>query len=292
MRAVEGRIPFRGFHTWYRDVGPEGEKYSLVCLHGGPGSTHHYFKPLEELAAQGRRVVLYDQLGCGSSDRPVDPSLWTVELFLDELRTLREALGLERIHLLGSSWGSMLALEYALTQPPCLVSLVLNSPPTATETWSAEAARLRDALPEDVRRTLAEHEAAGTTDHADYEAAENVFWRRHILRLDSPPDFVQRGRAERGKQVYESLWGVSEWNANGRLHDWDVRHRLREIDVPTLVTSGRYDECTPALAEEAQRGIPGAERVLFEESSHSAYVEEPERFRAVLTDFLERVEAA
>ena len=78
----------------------------------------------------------------------------------------------------------------------------------------------------------------------------------------------------------------------GRLRDWDVRPRLREIGMPTLVTSGRYDECTPRLAEEARRGIPGAERVLFEESSHSAFVEEPERFRSVLTDFLERAEAA
>lgn len=291
MRVVEGRIPFRGFNTWYRDIGPEGG-IPLVCLHGGPGSTHHYFTPLEELASQGRRLVLYDQLGCGGSDRPDDPDLWTVELFLDELRTLRDALGLDRIHLLGSSWGSMLALEYALTKPPGLASLVLNSPPTAAETWMAEAARLRDELPEDVRRTLAEHEAAGTTDHPDYIAAEDVFWRRHILLVDPPPDFVQRGRAERGKQVYDALWGMAEWNANGKLHDWDVRHRLHEIEVPTLVTSGRYDECTPALAEDAQRGIPGAERVLFEESSHSAYVEEPERFRAVLTDFLERVEAA
>ncbi len=291
MRLAEGRIPFQGFHTWYRDLGPEGG-IPLVCLHGGPGSTHHYFQPLEELAEEGRRLVVYDQLGCGSSDRPDDPELWTVELFLDELRTLREALGLDRIHLLGTSWGSMLAIEYALTQPGGLASLVLNSPPTSSETWMEEAARLRDELPEDVRRTLAEHETAGTTDHPDYEAAENVFWKRHILLVDPPPDFVLRGRAERGKQVYRSLWGISEWNANGKLRDWDVRDRLSEIAVPTLVTSGRYDECTPRLAEDAQRGIPGAERVLFEESSHSAYIEEAERFRAVLTDFLGRVEAA
>jgi proline-specific peptidase len=246
---------------------------------------------LEQLAEAGRRLVVYDQLGCGSSDRPDDPDLWTVELFVDELRTLRAALDLERIHLLGTSWGSMLAIEYALTRPLGLVSLTLNSPPTAAETWMAEARRLRDQLPEDVRQTLAEHEAAGTTDHPDYETAEEVFWRRHILLVDPPPDYVLRGRAERGRQVYRSLWGVSEWNANGKLHDWDVRDQLAEIRVPTLVTSGRYDECTPALAEDAQRGIPGAERVLFEESSHMAYVEEPERFRAVLTDFLERAES-
>ena len=290
MRLVEGHLSFRGFKTWFRDVGPE-DSIPLVCLHGGPGSTHHYFEPLEELAEGGRRVVVYDQLGCGNSDRPDDPDLWTVDLFVDELQTLRDALGLERIHLLGTSWGSMLAIEYALTQPEGLVSLGLNSPPTASETWMAEAARLRDELPEQHRRALVEHEAAGTKDHPDYVAAEEEFWRRHICLLDPPPDFVQRGRAERGKQVYDTLWGVAEWNANGRLQNWDVRDRLAEIRVPTLVTSGRYDECTPALAEEAQRLIPGAERVLFEESSHSAYVEEPEHFREVLSDFLARAEA-
>jgi proline-specific peptidase len=290
VRVVEGHIPFRGFRTWYRDVGPEGGT-PLLCLHGGPGSTHWYFQPLEQLAEEGHRVVVYDQLGCGSSDRPDDPDLWTVELFVDEIRTVREALGLERIHLLGSSWGSMLAIEYMLTRPPGVVSLTLNSPPTATETWVAEARRLKDALPDEHRRALDEHEAAGTLDHPDYLAAEDVFWRRHVLLID-PPEFVLRGRAEKGTPVYRSLWGMSEWNANGKLHDWDVRDRLGEIRVPTLVTSGKHDECTPKLAEDAQRGIPGAERVLFEESSHSAYAEEPERFRAVLTDFMARAEAA
>jgi proline-specific peptidase len=291
MRAVEGRIPFRGYETWYRDVGPVGG-VPLVCLHGGPGSSHHYFEPLEELAADGRRVVLYDQLGCGASDRPDDPDLWTVELFVAEVDAVRGALGLERIHLLGSSWGSMLGIEYALTKPAGLVSLTLNSPPTAAETWKAEAKRLRDELPEHVKRVLAEHEAAGTTDDPEYEAAEGEFWRRHICRIDPQPACVARGRAAKNRAVYEALWGVSEWNPNGKLRDWDVRPRLGEIDAPTLVTSGRYDECTPKLAEEAQRGIRGAERVLFEESSHMAFIEEPERFRAVLSDFLARAEAA
>jgi len=290
VRAVEGHIPFRGFEIWYREAGPAGG-IPLVCLHGGPGSTHHYFQPLEQLAEQGRRLVVYDQLGCGSSDRPDAPDLWTVDLFVDELRSVREALGLDRVHLLGTSWGSMLAIEYALTQPVGLVSLVLNSPPTATKTWTAEAARLRDELPDHHRRAIAEHEAAGTTDHPDYVAAEDEFWRRHICRIDPPPDSVRRGRAERGKQVYGTLWGVAEWNANGRLEDWDVRDRLDEIQISTLVTSGRYDECTPALAEDAERGIPRAERVLFESSSHMAFVEEPKRFLEVLTDFLDRAEA-
>ena len=286
MRETEGRIPFRGYHTWYRDVGPEGG-VALLCLHGGPGSTHHYFEPLEQLAANGRRVVVYDQLGCGSSDRPDDRELWTLELFLDEVGAVRDALGLGRIHLLGSSWGAMLAIEYTLGKPAGISSLTLNSPPTAAETWTAEARRLRDQLPEDVKRGL--ELPAGDPRR---EAADAEFRRRHICRLEPLPAFVERGLAGRNRQVYETLWGDSEWDATGRLRDWDVRPRLGEIHVPTLVTSGRHDECTPSLAEEAQRGIPGAERVLFEESSHTAFVEEPERFRSVLTDFLDRAEAA
>jgi proline-specific peptidase len=291
VRAVEGRIPFRGFETWYRDVGPVNG-VPLLCLHGGPGSSHHSFEPLEALADDGRRVVLYDQLGCGASDRPDDPELWTVELFVAEIGAVRQALGLEQIHLFGSSWGSMLGIEYVLTKPAGLVSLTLNSPPTSTETWTAEAQRLRDELPEDVRRVLARHEAAGTTEDPEYEAAEEEFRRRHICRLDPLPACVLRARAAKSRKVYEALWGVSEWNASGKLRDWDVRDRLAEIAVPTLITSGRYDECTPKLAEDAQHGIPDAERLLFEESSHTAYVEEPERFRAAVSEFLARAEAA
>jgi pimeloyl-ACP methyl ester carboxylesterase len=274
VRTVEGRIPFHGYETWYRDVRGSEDGAALLCLHGGPGSTHHYFEPLERLADDGRRVVLYDQLGCGSSDRPDDPDLWTLELFLNELQAVRNALGLERIHLLGTSWGSMLAMEYVLQKPEGLVSLTLNSPPTATATWAAEAGRLR--------APLAEEEAV----------AEEEFWRRHICRLEPWPDCIRRGREEKGKQVYETLWGTSEWNPDGRLRDWDIRPRLAEIDAPTLITSGRYDECTPELAEVAHRGIRGSEWVLFEESSHTAFVEEPERFGAVVSGFFDRAEAA
>lgn len=270
MRVVEGRIAFRGFETWYRDVGSE-DGVPLLCLHGGPGSTHNYFEPLEQL---GRRVVFYDQLGCGNSSRPDDPGLWTLELFLDEVQTVRDALRFDRIHLLGTSWGSMLAMEYALRNSRGLVSLTLNAPPTAAQTWAAEAARLRAPLDE------------------DEAVAEEQFYRLHVNRLDPLPECVLRGLRGRTRQAYETIWGPQEWEATGLLRSWDIRPRLSELDLPTLVTSGRYDMCTPELAEEAQRLIPGAERLLFEESSHSAFVEEPERFRAVLGDFLTRAEAA
>jgi proline-specific peptidase len=119
----------------------------LLVLHGGPGSSHEPLEGLGALAAQGRRVVFYDQLGGGDSDRPDDESLWTIETFLDQLGSVREGLGLERIHLFGSSWGGMLALDYVLTRPEGLVGLVLNSTPTSAPRWAEETLRLRAALP-------------------------------------------------------------------------------------------------------------------------------------------------
>ena len=118
LPVSEGRIPFGGAETWYRIVG-EGERpgaLPLLLLHGGPGGTHDYLEPMAELARGGRRVIFYDQLGCGNSPHPSDPDKWTVQLFLDEVAAVRDALGLDRIHLLGQSWGGMLAMEYVLTR--------------------------------------------------------------------------------------------------------------------------------------------------------------------------------
>jgi proline-specific peptidase len=247
----------------------------LLCLHGGPGGSHLPLTALAPIAEHGRQVVFFDQLGSGESSRPDDPSLWTVETFVDQVQTVRDELELERIHLFGSSWGGMLALEYALTQPEGLASLVLNSTPTSAPRWAVETLRLHAELPVGL----------------DGKQAEEEFKRRHICRLDPEPELLARARAQFGAQVYETMWGPNEFTVTGTLKEWDVIERLGELDVPTLVTSGRHDECTPALVEPLAQGIPGAEWVLFEKSSHMAYLEEPERYLEVVGGFLERVEA-
>ena len=273
---MEGRLPFREFRTpyWVFGDGETPRRLPLVCLHGGPGSAHDALEGLAALAEQGRRVVFYDQLGGGVADRPDDLSLWVVETFIEELDNLREGLGLERIHLFGSSWGGMLALEYALAQPEGLASLVLNSTPTSAPRWAEETLRLYAELPVGL----------------DEKAAEQEFKRRHICRLDPEPEVLARARAKFGKAVYEAMWGPTEYTVTGTLKDWDVVARLDEVRMPTLVTSGRHDECTPALVEPLRAGIRGAEWVLFEDSAHMAYLEEPRRYLEVVGDFLRRVE--
>jgi proline-specific peptidase len=103
----EGKIAFHGYGTWVRVVGDieEPGKLPLLCLHGGPGMAHDYLEPLQEIAGTGRRVIFYDQLGCGKSDHPHDPSLWNVALFVDEVEAVKKFLNLTELHLFGQSWG-------------------------------------------------------------------------------------------------------------------------------------------------------------------------------------------
>ena len=272
----------------------EPGKLPLLCLHGGPGAPHDYLEPLGIVAATGRRVVLYDQLGCGNSDHPHDPKLWTVELFVEEIGLVRRALRLERLHLLGQSWGGMLAMEYALTQPQGLASLILADTAADARQWAAEANRLRSELPPDVQQTLLKHEEAGTTDDPAYEEATLVFYRRHLCRLDPWPDCLNRTheKLRQNPEVYLAMWGPSEFHITGSLKDWSVVDRLGEIRVPTLLLSGRYDEATPDIVKTIHHGIHGSEWVIFENSSHMPHLEESQRYIQVLANFLKRVEAS
>ncbi len=285
---VEGYVPFKGYQTWYRIVGV-GDKTPLLCLHGGPGATHDYLESLDAMADTGRRVIYYDQLGCGRSAIDVSkPELWTVELYVEEVDVVRRALGLDLIHLLGQSWGGMLAMEYMITQPQGVASLTIASSPASMKQWVAEANRLRELLPADVQKTLLEHEIAGTTSSQQYKDATKVFNDRHVCRLLPYPDYVKRSFdfLDEGGEVYNTMNGPNEFHVIGTIRDWDVRASLGKINAPTLVTSGRHDEATPLIAETVKNGIPGAQWVIFENSSHSSHVEEADRYMQVLAQFI------
>jgi L-proline amide hydrolase len=288
---AEGTMTWGGHETWYRVVGeldPAAERTPVVICHGGPGAAHDYTIPIADLSAFGRACVLYDQLGCGKSehlpDAPAD--FWTPQLFKDELAALVRQLGIDaRYVVVGQSWGGMLAMEYALDHPAGLRAIVVCDSPASIPLWVSEADRLRADLPPDVQETLTRHEEAGTTDDPEYTAAVRVFYDRHLCRVPWP-DYVQRSfdQIDADPTVYHTMNGPSEFHVVGSLKTWDITDRLHEIDVPTLLVSGRHDEATPTIVGRIHERIPGAQWELFEESSHMPHVEEPEAF-------LERVEA-
>jgi L-proline amide hydrolase len=290
IKAREGYVDFRGYRTWYRFVGDLNSPVTpLLALHGGPGSTHNYFGPLEGLATE-RPVVLYDQIGCGKSDRPSDIE-WSVDVFRDEVAAVRDQLGLEQIHLLGTSWGGMLAQEHVLSGASGVVSLILSSTLANLALWNEEQLKLRNALPPDVVEVLDRHEAAGTFDDPEYEEAMGVYFDRHFYRGPQPRPELEAMDKGRAPDVYHAMQGPNEWTTTGALKGWDTRDRLHEIDVPTLVIRGRYDMCTEPIAVELVNGIRGAREVVLENSSHTPVLEETERYLRIVGEFTREAES-
>ena len=287
----EGYVDFRGNGTWYRVAGELGTRATpLLALHGGPGSTHHYFAPLDGLAAE-RPVVVYDQIGCGGSDRPEDIE-WSVDVFREEVGAVRSQLGLDRIHLLGTSWGGMLALEHVLSGAEGIVGLILSSTLASVDQWAAEQMKLRDALPADVVEVFERHEHAGTYDDPEYEQAMEAYFDRHFYRGLQPRAELERMSAGKSVDVYRAMQGPNEWTVTGALRGWDVRDRLGEIDVPTLVIRGRHDMSTDPISATLVNGIKGAREVVLENSSHTPVLEETDNYLEAIGDFMRAAETA
>jgi len=284
--ATETFIRLRNGHrVWTRVIGA-GPRTPLLLLHGGPGAGHDYLEPLAALADE-RPVVFYDQLGCGRSDIPDNPALWTIERFADEIDEVRAALGLTRCHLLGQSWGGWLGIEYLLRQPPGIASAVLASTSSSIPEFSRACEALIAALPEEHRVALETLGARGQYDHPDYLAAEESFYQRHLCRLAAWPDCMLRSVENlHHTPVYGAINGPNEFTTTGNLRYWDRTADLAQIDVPVLITCGRYDELTPDCAETLRSHIPGAALRIFEASAHVAHIEESEAYRACMADFL------
>ena len=279
--------------TWYRVVGDlKSAKTPVMILHGGPGAGHNYCEPIADVLAQtGRAGVLYDQIGCGNSthlpDKPKE--FWTPELFMEELVLLTEHLGISnKYNIVGQSWGGMLGMQFAIQKPKGLNAMVIADSPASMEVWVSEANKLRKELPPEVEATLLKHEAAETTEDPEYIAAVDVFYSRHLCRIPQPPYVVASfEQLAADPTVYHTMNGPSEFHVIGSLKHWDIRPQLNEIKTPTLLVSGQYDEATPAMVKEIQGLIPGSKWELFAESSHMPHVEEPAKFKRVVSEFLD-----
>ncbi len=293
MRAAEseGFANVLGFRLYYRLFDPPSPRRVVLGLHGGPGAGHDYLLPLADLTQWGYRVVLFDQLGCGRSELPSDHGLFTLAQHVKETEGIRQGLGLGRVHVIGSSYGGLLALAYALQYPDSLASLVTVGGLASVPFAAREMARLKDELPEPERGILKRFEARGELAAPEYLRAVEAFYRRHLCRLDPWPREVRRSFERIAQQpVYAEMNGPNEFTITGTIRDIDLTPQLSAIRVPTLVTGGQYDEVTPNVAEQIRAGIPGARRVVFERSSHLPFWEERALFMETVGAFLRDVE--
>ena len=236
-------------------------------------------------------MIYWDQLGCGRSERVEDESLWTLERSVQEVDAVRSALGLERHHMFGNSWGGMLGMQYAIDRRPPLASLTISNAPANMPRFIEETLALKAKLPEDVQRTIDWHEEREFYACPEYQGAMAVWFQTYICRMQPWPEGLERSFAGIGVSQYMTMIGPSDFHVIGNLLEWDVLGRLSEIEIPTLFLAGRYDEIVPDHVRAEHEQVAGSEFILFEDSAHLPFEEERERCMAALNDFFDRCEA-
>jgi proline iminopeptidase len=262
----------------------------LFLLNGGPGLPCDYLRdPHLPLVDHGYRIVVHDQLGTGASDHPDDPSLWTLERYVEEVEAVLAALGLDRVHFLGHSWGGWCGIEYAVRHPGRIRSMILANTAADIPHLMGEIEGLRNALGPQTVAMMQRFEAEGRTDHPAYAAAVDLLDHRHIRRTRARPAPVQRSKDGFNYPIFLAIQGPNEYHYTGSIRSFSRLAEMAAFDWPTLVVGGQHDALTPACARLMHAAVPGSRIRIFPASSHSPFYEEPREYRRTLIDFLDDV---
>lgn len=291
----EAMVPVEGGRIYVRVNGSlAGPRPPILMIHGGPGGSHAGFVPATALAGE-RAVILYDQLDSGRSDAPNNPDNWVVPRFVDEIDAIRRFLKVERLHVLGASWGGTVALEYAARRPRGLASTILQSPLITTKSWLGDAAILRGQLPADARGTLTSCETPAPPPVAACDAATAVFYKNFNRRVPATPDLSAYGKTlpqTFNAKIYNAMWGSSEFVSTGTLRDYNGAPLLKRLDGPrTLFMAGEFDEARPATVAAFARQVPGAKFIEVKGAAHGILNDQPERFLATVDKWMRQHEA-
>lgn len=288
----ENLVDVPGGKIWYKIIYFEKSKNKtpLLILHGGPGVPHNYLEGLKKLAKE-RPIIFYDQLGCGRSQIPnPNNDLWTLNRYVNELAILINHLKLNKVNLFGHSWGGALAIEYTLKHPEKVASLTLASPLISSKIWVADAKRLISELPLETQKAILMHEEQNTTDSIEYKNAMDVFYNHFVFRLKTWPENLKYSFDHFNFDIYKTMWGVNEFTVTGNLKDYDRIHDLQSLNIPVLLTGGKFDEATPETLKKAVALLPQGKLIIYDNSAHFAFINEEKRYLKDLTIFLESVD--
>ena len=286
--SADSYVAVEGGRIWYKRSGA-GTGTPVILVHGGPGYSSFYLKPLEALGDE-RPVIRYDQLGAGHSDKTTDTTLFTIAHFVKELDSLRAALGYDKVHLIGHSWGTILAFEYYRAHPEHVTSLTLASAALSIPEWERNARKLVLTLSDSSQKAIAASEAASDYDSPDYQRAMEEFYGKYVWRRPVQEDLDSMTKTV-NQAIYTYMQGPSEFTITGTLKTYDATKLLRRIKVPTLYTVGEYDEADPATIKRFAAKTPGARVEVIPDAVHVVTWDNPEAMIRVVREFLRGVDS-
>lgn len=278
----EGFVQVEGGKVWYKIVG-EGKGTPLLLIHGGPGSSSCKGMPTYTMLSDERPVIFYDQLGTGNSERVWDTALWKPSRFADEIDSLRKALGLKALHILGHSWGGAVLIEYLSRKPAGIKSAIFAAPLISTSVWISDAKILVSKMPKAVQDSISKYERLKDYEAVSYIAATDSFYARHLYRKGEP--ICVTGGPE-NDSIYKYMWGPTEFTATGTLKNYDRSKDLERLNLPVLFIAGQYDEARPETMKKFQAKVKGSKLLIIPGSGHGLYRDQPILYTEALREFL------
>lgn len=283
----EGFIDVDGGKVFYTIQGLDKPGIPILLLHGGPGSGGERLRTGFARVAEDRPVIVYDQLGCGRSDRPTDTTLWVIGRFEKELDQVIEAVGYPKIHLLGQSWGGTLAAQYLIDyQPKKVVSAILSSPMLDTKMWADDAQAYIKLMPEKTQQDLKFEFSENEGEQQRYKAAVAAYYKEHVNRKPAATTKTATPNSNSNKDIYKFMWGTNEFSPTGNLIGYSCVDQLNKIKMPVLYLCGEYDEASPKSTSFFQSKTPNSSIKVIKNGSHGSYKEQPEQYFKALNDFL------
>lgn len=312
--SEDGFIQVEGGRVLYHLYGKDKTGIPIIFLHGGPGGSCACFYKQSELG-ENHPVVMFNQLGNNGSDYTEGTTLeqaqelMTIDNYVDQVQAVVDYFGFDEFMIVGRSWGTMLAVEYAAAkQPEGLKGIILDGPFLNVDTWCEDAERLIKSLPEqdvcgeqmdgnEMWEVIRECEEAGTYNEDERYAAINKIYSGNFnsrfeneeLVGESPSDAEVTEYTIEGLSVYNYMWGPSEFTCTGTLKGHDSTALLKEIEVPILYVCGEYDSGTPEAAYKYESMSNDAEVTVIGGCAHNASRERGTEFNAIIEGFADRI---
>ncbi|MBS1621444.1 MAG: proline iminopeptidase-family hydrolase [Bacteroidetes bacterium] len=298
VKLIPVTTPAGIFKVWTKRFG-NNPKIKVLLLHGGPAAGHEYMECFESFFPnEGFEFYEYDQLGAPYSDQPKDSSLWTIPRFVDEVEQVRKAIGADstNFYVLGNSWGGILGMEYALKYQGNLKGLIVaNMVASAPEYGKYAEEVLSKTMDPKILNEIKSIEAKGDFGNPRYmELLMPNFYKQHICRLAEWPDAINRTFAHLGgmevpSQIYTIMQGPSEFGISGRLANWDIKNRLKEIRIPTLMVGAKFDTMDPKAMEEQSKMVQKGRYLYCPNGSHMSMWDDQKVFMDGVIEFIHDV---
>lgn len=295
IKMIPIETPVGKFNVWTKRFG-NNPRIKVLLLHGGPAMTHEYMECFESFfPKEGFEFYEYDQLGSYYSDQPKDSSLWTTERFVEEVEQVRKGIGADstNFYVLGNSWGGILGMEYALKYQHNMKGLIVaNMMASAPEYGRYAQEVLAKQMDSSVLAEVRAIEAKGDFGNPRYmELLLPNFYKQHLCRLEVWPDGFNRAMKHVNGEIYTMMQGPSEFGVGGRLAQWDIKARLKEIKIPTLMVGAKHDTMDPAAMEEQSKLVQKGRYLYCPNGSHLAMWDDQQVFMNGVITFIKDVDA-